>query len=168
MFRVKTKIMETRPFDVTRDAWRQMQRNGMRAVGEYWHREMLPNHFTPQAKYTYQHKPRSAKYIRNKQRLAQRGIVALGGNVDNVFRGDVMKALKTRAVIRGFPTRCTVYMHGPNHLRINFRAKSNQPNKKQELITTTAKEAETLKKVLTRVMRDQLRTHRGRRRTTTV
>lgn len=165
MFRIKSELMETRPLDVARDSWREMQRAGMRAVGEYWFKEMLPRHFTPQAKHIYQHKPRSTKYIDRKRKLAQRGQAILGGMVDNVLTGAVMNSVKNRAVIRGFPTRCTVYMHGPNYLRINFKAKSNQPNKKQEILTTTPKEAEVLKKVLMRVMREQLAKHRKRRKT---
>lgn len=174
MFRIKTQIMETRPFDVARDAWRQMQRNGMRAVGEHWHSTMLPKHFTPQAKHTYSHEPRSAKYLRNKQRLAQRGIAIMGGTVDNVFRGTMMNAVKNRAVIRGFPTRCTVYMTGPGYMkstgfsRSKLKQVSRQPNKIREMLTTTPKEAEELKRILNRTMREQLRQYRGNRRTTTV
>lgn len=164
MFRIKTETMETRPFDVARDSWRQMQRNGMRDVGEYWFRNMLPQHFTPQAKQLYEHRPRSRKYQLNKENLAQRGIVKLGGRVDNVFRGYAMQSIKSTAIIRGFPTRCTVFMHGPDYLRMKFKAGTNQPNKTREIVTTTPKESEQLKQILVKSMEKQLRHYRRRYR----
>lgn len=173
MFRIKTQIMETRPFDILRDDWRQMQRNGMRAVGEYWHDKMLPNHFTTQAKNIYDHEPRSNKWKAIKQNLARRGKAIMGGMVDNVLTGAMMNAVKSRAVIRGFPTRCTVYMSGPGYMkstgfsRKKLRKVTRQPNKIREMLTTTPREAEELKRVLNRVMREQLANKR-RRRTTKV
>lgn len=174
MFRIKTKIMETRPFDVARDSWRQMQRNGMRAVGDHWHGTMLPKHFTPQAKYTYGHEPRSNKWKNIKLKLAQRGKAIMGGQVDNVLTGAMMAAVKGKSTIRGFPTRCTVYMSGPGYMkstgfsRKKLRHVSRQPNKIREMLTTTPKEAEELKRVLVKTMREQLKQYRGQRRTTNV
>lgn len=168
MFRIKTKIMETRPFDVARDAWRVMQRTAMTAVGEHWFKEMLPGHFTAQAKFKYQHRPRSRKYIETKKRLATRGKALMGGLVDNVLTGAMKRALESTAVIRGFPTRCTVYLSGPAHLRIRYKPGTNQPNKPAEILYTTPQEAKVLKAVLRKSMVSQLRTRRSARKTTNV
>jgi hypothetical protein len=168
MFRVKIKIMETKPHDVSRDAWRVMQRNGMLAVGQWWFKEILPNHFTPQARHLYGHKPRSKKYRDQKEKLAARGKAIMGGKVDNVLTGAMMRAIMSRSVIRGFPTRATVYMNGPHYTGINFRASSNQPNKPQEIRATTKQEIQEGKKLLRRFMLDQLKKHRTTPKTTTV
>jgi hypothetical protein len=181
MFRIKTQIMETRPFDVARDSWRAMQRKAMSAVGEHWFREMLPNHFTPQARHKYDHKPRNNAYLETKKRWAANGKAIMGGLVDNVLTGAMKRALESSAVIRGFPTRCTVYLSGPPHLRIRFKSAAarsalglkgmgagDQPNKPAEILNTTAQEAELLKKVLRKVMRDQLNTYRAGKKTTNI
>jgi hypothetical protein len=168
MFRIKSTIMESRPFDVLRDDWRVMQRAGMSEVGNHWFKEMLPQHFVAGAERKYNHRPRSAKYLAAKKNMAKRGRVKLGGVVDNVFSGAAMEAIMGRAVIRGFPTRATVYMYGPDYLKINFRRSSNQPNKKREILTTIPSEAEILKGILRKFMESQLETYRGRVKTTTV
>lgn len=165
MFRLKFKLIETRPVGVVRDKWREICRKAFQLVGEYWFRNMLKKHFTPQAKHTYKHKPRSSGYRRNKERLAQRGKVAMGGQVDNVFTGNMMQSLQQTAVIRGFPTRVKVSMFGPKYMRINFRAGSQQPNKKQEVITTTDQEQNILKRIMREYIVKQIREIRAKKTT---
>lgn len=168
MFRVRIRIMETKPADVARDAWRVIQRNGMLAVGNWWFRDVLPRHFTPQARHLYHHKPRSRKYLTTKQRWAANGKAEMGGLVDNVLTGAMRRAIMKRSVIRGFPTRCTIYMYGPHYTGINFRRSSNQPNKPQEIKATTAQELAEGRKVLRSAILDQLKRYRTAPKTTVV
>jgi len=165
VFRLKFKLIEKRPVGVVRDKWREICRKAFQLVGEYWFRNMLKNHFTAQAKFTYKHKPRSSKYKTNKARLAQRGKVAMGGVVDNVFSGDTMRQVTGQALIRGFPTRVKVSMFGPNYLRMRFKAGSNQPNKKAELITTTDAEQNILKKIMREYIVQQIKAIRAKKTT---
>ena len=149
---IRPKILQTRPVGVSRDGWRKIRRDAMRAMGEHWFKEMLPQHFDANAKYKYKHRPRSTKYKANKLKLAQRGKVQGGGVTDLVFSGRTRDALLNNiAIIRPFPSRVTVRMQGPPYLTTNFRAKSNQPNKPREITTVT--EAE--RKELARVARDK-------------
>lgn len=169
MFRIKTQIMETRPFDVARDAWRVMQRRAMSAVGEYWFRNMLKHHFTAQAKYTYKHEPRSTKYKDDKRKLAMRGGAIMGGVVDNVLTGELMRAVMENAIIRGFPSRVRVTMIGPDHLkstgfsRKKMKQVARQPNKKRELVTTTTAEQKILKRIMRDFITKQIKAIRDKR-----
>lgn len=166
MFRLKFNLIEKRPVGVVRDKWREICRKAFQLVGEHWFRNMLKNHFTPQAKHTYRHKARSSKYKTNKARLAQRGKVAMGGVVDNVFSGDTMQQVTSKALIRGFPTRVKVSMFGPNYLRMKFKSGSNQPNKKQEIIATTEAEQSTLKRIMREYITKQIKEIRTKKTTT--
>ena len=162
MFRLKFKLIEQRPIGVVRDKWREICRKAWFLVGDYWFRNMLKNHFTPQAKYTYKHEPRSKKYLDQKRKLAARGKAILGGIVDNVLTGAVMRAVTTNAMIRGFPTRVRVSMYGPDYLkstgfsRRKLRQVSRQPNKKRELITTTDAEQKILKRIMREFITQQI------------
>lgn len=179
MFRVKTKIMESRPADVARDAWRGICKDSMAHVADYWHQKILPRHFTAQAKYTYQHKPRSNKYRDRKKKLAERGQAVMGGMVDNVLTGNSMRALLKKPVIRTFPTRATLYMSVPFYFDIKFNRSSftrdggknkpsQQPNKPQEITAKTANELAELRKIIGTYVTKRLQNYRGSRKTTTV
>ena len=163
MFRLKFKLIEKRPVGVVRDKWREICRKAWYIVGEHWFRNMFRNHFTAQAKYTYKHKPRSRKYLVQKERMAKRGKAAMGGVVDNVLTGEMMQMLTSQAVIRGFPTRVKVTMIGPDHLKIRFKAGTNQPNKKRELVTTTAAEQDILKRLMREFITKQIKAIRDKK-----
>lgn len=179
MFRVKTKIMETRPADVARDAWRGIQRDAMVHVAQHWHKEMLPDHFNVASKHKYNHERRSTEYRKTKVKLAVRGKAIMGGVVDNVLTGQSMRDLMTRSVIRGFPTRATLYMFVPSYFNIKFNRgtvkrdgsrnkPSRQPNKPNEVTSKTANELAELRKVIKAYVVKRLQQHRGRSKTTTV
>lgn len=85
--------------------------------------------------------------------------------MDNVFTGNMMQSLQQTAVIRGFPTRVKVSMFGPKYMRINFRAGSQQPNKKQEVITTTDQEQNILKRIMREYIVKQIREIRAKKTT---
>lgn len=163
MFRLKFKLIEKRPVGVLRDKWREICRKAWFIVGDYWFRNFLKRHFTAQAKYTYKHKPRSSKYRRNKERLASRGKVAMGGQVDNVFSGAAMQQITSQAIIRGFPTRVKVVMLAPPYFRIRFKAGSSQPNKKREIVATTDDEQRILKRIMREYITKEIKAIRDKR-----
>ena len=163
---LKFKVKENKPPDLARDAWRKACKKAFVAICWHWHKHMLPRHFEPSARHRYNHKPRSRKWNDRKQALAKRGIAAMGGMVDNVFKGHMMEALKRSAVVRGFPTRGRLSMFGPNYMKINFRGSSNQPNKKAEVVKLTKPELQELLRLFKKVMIEETNKARATRTTT--
>lgn len=144
----RPKIMQKRPFGVPRDRWRIIKRGGMTEVARTWHSDMLPDHFTTEAKRKYRHRDRSKPYRERKKKLAMRGKVQGGGVIDNVFTGRSRDSLINNVgIIRAFENRVTVKMQGPDYLKFNFRASRNQPNKPREITTVTEAERKQLAKV---------------------
>jgi hypothetical protein len=163
MFRLRFKLIEKRPVGVVRDKWREICRKAWFLVGEHWFRNMLKNHFNVASKHKYNHRTRSTQYRKNKVKAAVRGKAILGGVVDNVFTGRMMHDITSTAVIRGFPTRVRVSMFGPNYMRMRFKAGSNQPNKKQEIITTTQDEQRILKRIMREYVTQQIKAIRDKK-----
>lgn len=180
MFRMRIKIVENKPPDIARQAFRDICKRGFSHIANIWYREIFPKHFRVQAKNAYQHQPRTEGYKKKKKRMAARGKVAMGGTVDNVFTGAMMRQLKSGCIIRAFPTRGKVTMTGPDYLKINFKnmgqAKrhwwnrssrgtgSPQPNKKRELTTLTREETRYLLREFKRFVTDEFNKYRGARR----
>lgn len=185
MILIRTKLYEERPLDVARDAWRVFMREAHAIQGAFWHREMLPGHFTEGAKFKYHHQARTAKYKKRKRREAangtlsviripgvgtiQSGPVLMGGVVDNVYRGTLMRSMLNTPSIRAYPSRVTVTMSGPNYIGMkpNRYAGSNQPHKAQEIIATTRDEQKKLGQVLEEAVTARLNGYRAPRTTTT-
>lgn len=151
MFKVTLTIEQ--PPDVGRNKWRQFCKAGHQAMGDYWQKYMLPDHFTRSAPSKYGHKQRSPKYLKNKQRGGKRKVngrwvqIQYGGQVDNVFSGDMEKMLRSSPVVKAFPTRTTITMSGPRYVSMR-PFKSNQPNKGAEITTTTEDQGRVLEKIL--------------------
>lgn len=165
------RMKETRPIDIGRDPWRIIMRRAHQAMGEHWHANILPDHFTPQAKYRYRHKLRSKKYRNEKRRAAQQGRpfrkgqqpVIMGGEVDNVLTGYMKQQLEQSKTIRAFPSRVTVRMFGPRYITMNNKDSSNQPDKRREITETTIEQKKELAKVLKDSVVDQLNAYRASR-----
>lgn len=166
------KITESRPQDIPRDAWRHILRTAHRIVGEHWHHDILPDHFTAKARYRYRHKLRTRKYQREKERAGTSGrpyrkgmgAVVMGGQVDNVLTGYMMDQLKSAKAIRAFPTRVTVRMFGPRYITMR-PYQSNQPDKAKEIVTTTEEQKKTLARLFEQSIVDQLNAYRAPRTT---
>lgn len=164
MIRLLINVREIKPPGVSRDKFREICRKAFSHIGHYWYKNFFPLHFTAQAKHKYNHRPRSKKYLAKKQSLARKGIAAMSGAIDNVFTGQMARELLSGATIRGFPTRATVTMRGPNYMRMNFRSGSNQPNKKRELVALTREEMRFLLGEFKRFVAKEFRAWRGIRR----
>lgn len=145
-----------KPPEVSIRAWRNGMREAWRTVGQHWQQQLLPRHFRRGAAATYNHKPRTAEYLRRKK-LAGRGTgplakfarrlgmaVKYGGEVDNVLTGRMEEALRLPARIIAFPTRVTIRMIGPRYMTFNPRVGGSQPNKPAELTRLTTEEREDL------------------------
>ncbi|MBC7855916.1 MAG: hypothetical protein IAF94_21010 [Pirellulaceae bacterium] len=151
----KVSLTFHRPPELGKNKWKAFCKAGHLAMGLEWQRTMLPDHFNRNARSKYKHQPRTAKYLRNKERGGYRKVngrrvqIKYGGQVDNVFSGDMEAMLKGSSVVRAFPTRTTITMTGPQYVTMR-PYKSNQPAKGREIATTTDEQATVLERILER------------------
>jgi hypothetical protein len=170
MILLKARLTETRPLDVARDAWRHITRGAYEAVGRYWVQTYLKGHFEIGAAEKYRYAFRSRGYRDRKDRAFAAGRpmqkggapVIAGSNQPNVLTGYMRREMMRNVVIRGFPTRCTVYMYGPAYLTTRFFKKA-QPDKAKEITTVRSDEARQLARVLEQELLDRLNAYRGQR-----
>jgi hypothetical protein len=167
MIRIRTTILETRPLDIVRKEWRRLSKESQLEMGREWQEKYLPMHFTPAAYYLYKHQQRTRKYRDKKRKLAERGIVEMGGQVDNVFSGDMMRMMMNNLTIKPFPTRVTIKMMGPQYISMkpNTFKGSNQPHKAKEITTVREVEAKHLAKVLEEAVTRRIDALRAPRKT---
>jgi hypothetical protein len=119
---------------------------GMKAahlkICNHWQDEFLPDHFGSAAPGKYQHTSRTSKYLRRKRALAKIGKVESGGVLDNVFSGDMRRALlNTRQEIRADAHKGEIILRGPRHMFIRM---SGRPDKMREIKTVTVGEKRDL------------------------
>lgn len=143
MIPTRILITEERPADVSARAFREMLRAANAKAGHLWHRDALPNHFSPQAHYRYRHKTRSQKWLKRKLKLAAAGRAERGGRVDNVYTGTLERMVRSWAQVRAFPTRATVTMIGPRYVTMKPRSAS-RPHIAAELTTVSRDESESM------------------------
>lgn len=142
---VRTRI--ERPLGLSARKHNAFSREAHREMGEAWQREVLPQRFTPGARYP--HRARSSAWLRQKVRAAARGKALFGGLVTNVFTGAMMRKLLGEGRVRGFPSRVSITKTGTRYIDMRVW-KANQPDKWAELSTLKRGEA----KLLSRTFRD--------------
>lgn len=131
---------------------------GMFAVAEYWHKRILPLHFTRLARRKYKHQPRKRNYTDIKRKLAQglgvpdpvTGImqfanVVKGGLVDIAFEGATEDKSKATRAIRVTLSGFSLKFYVPRY--ILGRKRGDFPNMKRELSYITTEEAMFLGRV---------------------
>jgi hypothetical protein len=162
---VKVQITEDRPPGVTIRAHRRILTDCNALVMRYWHRRMLPNHFTTSSKYTYGHKPRTARWNKRKRFLARfrPNLVKKAGIVDNVFSGQLENAARKNISLTAYPNRCTLTMQGPKYM--TFRPRHNQPDKGEETTKVIPREMKTLGGVYDRAYTAKIEKVQGRKQT---
>lgn len=156
MIPIVTTIRFERPPGVSIRQWRAGMKEAHREQALTWHREMLPDHFKPYARFKYQHQPRSQRYIRDKLHgVDKRGpyrkhAVESPGNTDLVFTGRMRDMLVMQnPLVRAYPTRARLDYTSPPYLieRVN-RRRSTQPDKWREITTVSADQSRRLEEVL--------------------
>lgn len=84
-------------------------RAGLRAVGSYFIKTILPRHFKGNNKYRYRHEPRSARYEKRKyQRRAKTGQPA----IDMVWSGKFRDEALSRSNFTVRDNECVVHIRG--------------------------------------------------------
>ena len=82
-------------------------------LGEYWHQELLPDHFRPAARIEFQHMRRDEDWLKSK-RLFGRG---QGKRDDLVFQGKSRRFLTHAPRIKATGTGVTIRMDSPVYFR---------------------------------------------------
>jgi hypothetical protein len=172
MIILRAKLVEKRPLDISRDAWREITRGAHEDVGKYWVANMLEGHFNEGAGQKYRYKFRSKAYNERKdrnfaaRRPMQKGAapVIAGSGRPNVLTGRMMQDVLSQNTVRGFPSRATVTLYGPQYLNTRFYKKV-QPDKGKEITTVTSEEAKILSRVLRDSVKSRLENHRATRTT---
>lgn len=172
MIVLRGKLVENRPLDVVRDAWRTITRNAYRAVGLYWVAKFLVKHFGPGAgqRYGYQFRTRAYQLRKDRkfaagQPMSKGGApVVAGSDTPLVLTGRMKQDVLSQNVVRGFPTRATVYLYGPQYMTTRF-FKKRQPDKPKELTTVRGDEREELAKVLRQELLAGINAYRGTKTT---
>lgn len=150
---MKISLTISRPPDVGLRKWKECTKAGHAAMGQYWHKNYLPDHFTRAARTKYGHQARRPKYLRNKERGGTRSVngrvvqIKYGGQVDNVFSGEMETLVRSPALIQAFPSRATVKMVGPRYVSMR-PYKSGQPDKGAEISRVIPDQQRVLEKVL--------------------
>ena len=150
------KLTEDLPFDETARNMTKWKRAAFKAMGDFWHKKLLPKHFTQRAKTTYGHRKRTTKYTDQKWAHAQSGrkwkrtgeTVKQGGRVDNVLTGTLRARLESPAftTIKAYPSRVTIMMLSVVYAPQKQRS-PKQPPIIKEIFTNTAAELQQLGKI---------------------
>lgn len=165
MLPIITKVIEDPPWEGRKREHSEIMRRAHGAQGKYWADEILQRHFTAQARSRYGHQPRKRSTVFRKIRGAKHGRVLLGGRVDLVWSGLLMRAVLTHQSIRATPTSVTVRMFGPRYL-YKYDKRKGQPNKADELRAVSPDETDALEQVLQGEYEQGAREHREKKTTT--
>jgi len=150
---------------LSKRAWRRIAKAAHTKMGDYWQQRVLPRHFTKSARRRYGHKPRSKKWRERKMREAKKGNrgVEGGGEIDNVYTGNMRDLLMSGRLIRAYATRFSVEMFGPRYISMR-PFQSNQPDKAAEITKTLPDEAAAMAKIGDATAQVEIDRNKGRTR----
>jgi hypothetical protein len=145
MLPILITLEERNPADLSARAHHELMRRALHDVAQTWQQQILPPRFTPNSPH-YPHKRRTAGYLKQKRLAAQRGIAKFGGDVLNVYTGNMAALLARVGVVHATATRATVNKIGPRYITMR-PYQSNQPDKWAELMYLQTSEQQRLAKV---------------------
>ena len=146
------RIIEKRPIDITVRRFREIRHEVMRTMGLYWHRNMLPKHFEPNADNVYKYQRRTRGYQERKERAAKNGrsgvrIVDRRAGADKLtFSGTLRINVTQIATIRSFEQRFKLVMPGTPYTPDRPR-RPGQPPIAQEVTRLLEREKKELAKL---------------------
>ncbi len=138
-------------------------------VAVEWHEKHAPRHFEPSARNVYKYQARSMGYQKAKERAFQAGRKYGGQPVaepatDLVLSGFLRETVLRYAMVRAFPTRFSVRMHGPRYAGMR-PMKARNPNLGAEITRVTGREADEFTRMakarLPVLMKQETRTYRS-------
>ncbi len=146
------RIIEKRPIGVTVRRFREVRHEIMRTMGLFWHQNILPKHFEPNADNVYKYQRRTKGYNERKQRAAKNGksgvrIVDRRAGTDKLTFSGTLRANVTQvATIRSFEQRFKLVMPGTPYTPDRPR-RPNQPPIAQEVTRLLEREKQELAKI---------------------
>jgi hypothetical protein len=155
MLPIYISIREERPPEVSVRRWRAELAESQHQVGEEWHRNTFPKHFSHSAPATYDYQKRSPLYLIKKRKLALQGKAVDGGQIDNVLTGLTRELMSDLVSVQATPQRVTVHMQAPSYvtLKPNVFRGSTQPDKYAELTRVTEPEQERAASILAKAVK---------------
>ena len=119
--------------------FRQLVKEGLRnLIQNFWHPEILPEHFKPAAKRRYKYDPRGLKYLRWKKKKQP-----LAGPLE--FTGRSKRQLTRSIKVSGSAKKATGTMQAPRHF---WMKPPGGPDKPAEVTAVTKREALIMAKML--------------------
>jgi hypothetical protein len=135
----------------------RIQKESLLAVAEFWHKNLLPRHFTPGNRARYRLAPRSKFYLEKIKPRAGRG---QGKFVDLELRGQSRRFMLTFATFTGSKDRITIRMKPPRYFANPFigsytdpktgktKRITRQPNKPDEVTRTNEEDLAKMRDVM--------------------
>lgn len=145
MLPILISMHEDRPADLSGRAHHELMRAALHEVAQTWQQQILPPRFTPNSPH-YPHKRRTENYLKQKKLAAQRGIAEFGGQVINVYTGNMAQLLSRPGLAHATATKATVTKIGPRYITMR-PYQSNQPDKWAELMYLQTSEQKRLASV---------------------
>jgi len=133
-----TVVIEGSPRGMVKQ-FRQLVKEGLvNLIKNYWHREILPGHFKPEAKQRYKYAPRSIKYLRYKAKRRP-----MAGPLE--FSGKSKRQLTRTIRVSGTSKKATGAMTAPGYF---WMTPKGHPNKAEEATKVTKKETLAMAEML--------------------
>lgn len=155
MIPIVVSTTELRPPEVQVKQFKQIVRESLVHIAQFWHTKILPQHFMPHAAAKYGYKRRSGRWVKRKAALAKHGVGVGDGRQDLVFRGMLKQHVTTMATIRASATRATLSMRGRAFVQINLKS-SKQPDYRTEITKHSPDETARLHRLQTEFIRSRL------------
>lgn len=133
------EVTEKPPIEARMRENPEAMRAAFDAAGVHWAQDILPRHFEESASRRYAHQPRKERTKKRKLAAARVGAAILGGRVDNVFTGLMMRAVLGMQRIKARPGGVEILIFGPKYL-FQYDKRRNHPQKAREISTVTRDE----------------------------
>lgn len=113
----------------------RIKRVSFQDLGEYWHRELLSDHFKPAARSEFQYLPRDKEWIKAKRKFG-RG----QGKVDDlVFSGKSRRFLSHAPRFKATGTGVTIRLDSPTYFRNPKHKTPGHPEKPDEVTSVSGR-----------------------------
>ncbi len=133
------EVTEKPPIEARMREHPEAMRTAFEAGGVLWAQDILPRHFEEGSARRYGHQPRKERTKKRKLAAARVGAAILGGRVDNVFTGLMMRAVLGAQRIKARPGGVEILIFGPRYL-FQYDKRRGHPQKAREISTVIAEE----------------------------
>ena len=124
----------------------------LKQVVEYWHKELLPQHFKEGAARKYNYQPRSRNHIKRKRKK-------FGHAIPLVFSGHMSQSVMRPPRMTGNKKKATANLKGPRYL-FQFRKDFVQPDKAAEIIAVSRRDEQRMDNFMNKIMIKMLRANK--------